>query len=363
MIGLVAAMLASFGGTAGAGAGPLDLAVMSISGTVLRVASPSPISSGLCEGIQVLSGANLKKVMASHPAGATYCLAAGIFTITSTIATEAGDRLIGAGRDATFIDGTGLAQTSKGIFLTNTDTYFLDFDIAGAPTPAAGSGVFCSPSASCGRAFTTRGLSFTVQSVDCHDNGGNCIGGGGSTNVTVDDIDCFNNGNAYSMSSSFRYAACIKRSGASLVGNNTTVTNSYIHDNSWVGVWCDFCKYGLFDIENNRILRNGANGIQWEMSGGWTSDDRAIVMNNVIQGNDLLGSSFGGGVGVSTANDITVSGNSFGQNLVSGVNITYAAARKPPQPDSNGVVISANTMNGDPVVGCTLAAVACDGNV
>lgn len=87
------------------------------------------------------------------------------------------------------------------------------------------------------------------------------------------------NGNAYSMTSSFRYAACIKRAAAYTAGNNTTVTNSYIHDNAWVDLWCDYCKYGLFD---NRIIHKGSNAIQWEMSGGWTGDDCATILNNVI---------------------------------------------------------------------------------
>jgi Right handed beta helix region len=324
--------------------------------------APAPVPTG-CTGTQVPAGANLATVMASHPAGTTYCLGAGTFRVTSTVATDAGDRVIGAGRDATFIDGTGLSQTAESIFLTNSNTYFANFDISGAPTPAVGSGVSCNLPSNCGKAFSIRGSGFAVQSIDCHDNGGNCIGGGGSTNVTVDDIDCYNNGNAYSMTSDFRYAACIKRVAAYSAGNNTTVTNSYIHDNAWVGVWCDFCKYGLFDIENNRIVRNGANGIQWEMSGGWTSDDRAIIRNNVIQGNNYLEqASFRGGIGISTANDILISGNSFGQNVVAGVNVIFTTSRNPPQPDSRGVAISSNTMNGDVVRGCSLAAIACSGN-
>jgi hypothetical protein len=50
-----------------------------------------------------------------------------------------------------------------------------------------------------------------------------------------------------------------------------------------VGIRYDYCKYGLFDIDHNRIIHNGANGIQWELSGGSTADDRAIVRNNVIR--------------------------------------------------------------------------------
>jgi hypothetical protein len=303
---------------------------------------------------------DLETVMASHAAGTTYCLTAGTFRVTSAIDTDARDRVIGSGRDATLIDGTRLAPTAPGIFITDSGNHFARLDIFGAPTPAAGSGVFCSPASNCGKAFSIQGSSLTLRSVDCHNNGGSCIGGAGSSNVTVKDLDCWNNGNPYSMTPEFIYAACIKRFDANTAGNDTMVIDSYIHDNAWVGLWCDFCKHGTFRVKNSRIIHNGSSGILWEMSGGWTSDDRAIVRNNVIRRNNHLeAASFRGGVGISTSNDITVEGNTFGNNRVAGVNVIFTADRNPPQPDSRGVVVSNNTMNGDATLGCSLAGVIC----
>jgi hypothetical protein len=313
--------------------------------------------------VRVRSSANLARVMASHSTNTTYCLDAGTFKVTSTIQTDAGDRVIGSGRNATLIDGTGVPPTAPGIFETDSGNHFAKLDIFGAPTPAAGSGVYCSPDPNCGKAFTTRGSSLRLRSVDCHNNGGACIAGGGSSNVTVKDLRCWHNGNPYSMTPDFRYASCIKRAYAETPGNDTTVVDSYIHDNAWVGVWCDFCKYGVFRVASSRIIHNGANGIQWEMSGGWTSDDRAALRNNVIHGNNYLEEAgFRGGVGISTGNDITVDGNTFGNNRVAGVNVTFDASRNPPQPDSRGVVVSSNSMNGDAALGCSLAGVICSNN-
>jgi Right handed beta helix region len=329
--------------------------------------SPSPMPSSspsTCSGVGVAAGNDLMMVMGSHPAGTTYCLAAGTFKVTSTIKTDVGDRVIGAGRDDTFIDGSALPETASGIFSTNSSNLFANLDISGAPTPAAGSGVFCSPNPNCGKAFRLGGSSLTLQSIDCHDNGQACVAGGGGAELIANDIDCFNNGNAYSMTPAFRSAACIKRAAIDSSGGNTTVTNSYIHDNAWAGIWCDFCKYGLFDIESNFIINNGADGIQWEMSGGWTSEDRAVIRNNVIGGNNYLESaSFRGGIGISTANDILVSGNTFGGDLVAGVNIIFSASRNPPQPDSRGVVVQNNTLNGGPIMGCALSGVSCTDNL
>jgi hypothetical protein len=261
----------------------------------------------------------------------------------------------------TFIDGTNLPQTAIGIFITDSNTYFADLDIFGAPTPAPGNGAFCgTPSApyksNCGKAFSIGGASLTVQSIDCHDNGGNCIGGGGSAKITVDDIDCWNNGNAYSMSPEFRYAACIKRAAVYSAPGDTSVTDSYIHDNPWVGIWCDFCKYGSFEIENNRIVHNGMAGIQWEMSGGWTSSDHALITDNVIRDNNYRGEDVGAGVNISTANDVTIESNLFEGNRGTGVNILFTSSRNPPQPDSVGVVVMSNSLRGDAIVGCGRAA-------
>lgn len=302
-------------------------------------------------------GADLSAVMGSNPAGTTYCLLAGTFDVDSTISTEVGDRVIGAGADATFIVGSGLPPTSPGIFETNDDNYFASFDISGAPTPVPGSGVFCgsgpSPSRSdCGKAFSVGGSPLRVESVDCHDNGGSCIGGGGSANVTVVGLDCWGNGDAYSMDPRFAFAACIKRVAAYEPGNDTVVRDSLIHDNAAVGIWCDFCKYGFFDIEGNRIVHNGANGIQWEMSGGWTSSDRALIKDNVIRSNNYRNDPIRGGVGISTANDITVESNDFGGNGTAGVSIIFSVGRNPPQSDSIGVLVRDNTMNGDAILGC-----------
>lgn len=313
--------------------------------------------------VRVRPTADLGRVMASHAAGTTYCLAAGTFKVTSTIVTDVGDRVIGSGRNATLIDGTSIAPTAPAIFVTDSGNRFARLDIFGAPTPTVGSGVFCSPESNCGKAFLTQGSSLKLRSVDCHNNGGSCIGGKGSSNVTVKDLNCWNNGNPYSMTPDFIYAACIKRFYADSPGNNTTVIDSYIHDNVWVGLWCDFCMYGVFRVENSRIIHNGSNGIQWEVSGGWTSDDRAIVRNNVIRRNNYLeAASFRGGVGISTSNDITVEGNTFGHNRAAGVNIFFTASRDPPQPDARGVVVNNNTMNGDAVLGCSLVGVICSNN-
>jgi Right handed beta helix region len=342
---------------------PVWLLVLLVSGASLGLTpSVARVRGARNCDVRVRPRVSLNHAMSRHGPGTTYCLARGTFRVSSTIETDNGDRVIGAGRNATFIDGSGLPQTAEAIFLANTKTYFADFDISGAPTPQAGSGVYCDDRSNCGKAFSIRGSSLAVQSVDCHDNGGNCIGGGGSISITVDDLDCWNNGNDYSMTPEFVYAACIKRAAVYSTPGNTTVTNSFIHDNPWVGIWCDHCKYGLFRVEGNRFVNNGLTGIEWEMSGGWTTDDQAVIRNNLFRGNNALAASYSAGMHVSTANDITISGNRFRDNVVAGISIIFAESRNPPQPDSRGVAVRNNRMHGDLVGGCDLPRVTCRNN-
>jgi Right handed beta helix region len=96
------------------------------------------------------------------------------------------------------------------------------------------------------------------------------------------------------------------------LGREAILTNSSVHDNPWGGLWCDFCTYGLFDVENNRIFHNRSNGMQWEMSGGWTLTDRAIVSGNIFHRNNYRSEPGAGGLTLSTTNDIVVSRNTFG---------------------------------------------------
>lgn len=318
-------------------------------------------TAGECAGVRVVEGADLGAVMESEPPGTTFCLPAAPYRIRSTITVEAGDRVIGTGRDATFIDGSELAPTSVGIFEIDGDSYFADLDVSGAPTPTA-DGAECGTRAApyksdCGMAFAIGGFALTLQSVDCHDNGGACIGGGGSADVVVDNLDCWSNGSAYSMTPEFAYAACIKRAAIYADPGNTTVTNSYIHDNPWVGIWCDFCKHGFFHIENNRIVGNGRAGVQWEMSGGWTSSDHALVSNNLFRRNNYLNSEEGGGVIISTANDVTIESNAFQANRRAAVNIVFTPSRDPPQRAGVGIRVANNMLSQDVILGCGRSAI------
>lgn len=348
--------------------------------TVTQTVTTTPPPPGpTCTGTDVAPGTGLKAAMDAAPAGTTFCLAAGTYEVNQTISLQADDTVIGAGRDATFIDGTGLPISSPGIFtmggITGTQT-FRDLEIFGAPTPAGGVTGVCSPNANCGKAFSV-GNTGTLQllGVDCRDNDSNCVGGGGSANVVMDDVDCWGNGSEYSMNKDFRSAACVKRAASYTAGGgDTTITNSNIHDNDWVGVWCDFCKFGTLTITDSSLSSNGRAGLQWEMSGGWSDEDDAILTRVTIQNNGWRDPTpsipIGGGSGgimISTATSLTVRDSIFGgnRNSAGGVNRAWIIIRtergQPWSPTIQDIVFANNTLNGD--VGDCGTGVTCTGNV
>jgi hypothetical protein len=332
----------------------------SIFRTVPESSIPSQSVGASCDGLDVPAGTNLRAIMESHASGTTYCLAAGTFEVTSTIDVESGDRVLGAGREATFIDGSPIPQTNGRIFMVQGRTTFADLDVSGARTPPDSSTTCINASGetgptSCGKAFVNNGELLTLQSVDCHDNGANCVSGAGS--LVMDDVDCWNNGSPYSMTQGQAYAACVKIAAAYTQGSGSlTLTSSYIHDQPGNGIWCDFCKFGSWRIEGNRFVHNGNHAIQWEMSGGWTADDHALVRNNVFHDNGWqTGKTGPGGIIVSTANDIVIEDNTFGGQTALhayAVYILFSTSRGPPQTDSVGVVVRNNELNGDAILGC-----------
>ena len=114
----------------------------------------------------------------------------------------------------------------------------------------------CAPN--CGRAFRPTGEFWNIHHIRCFDNDNQCLGSGGAE-VLFDTVECDGNGfGSAFLQPTGRSSACIKQ--ASTGGGDITVTGSNIHDNAWIGVWCDFGEDGPFIVENSTIVRNGKAG-------------------------------------------------------------------------------------------------------
>ncbi len=307
-----------------------------------------------CVGQQVVAGSNLSTVVAAAPAGTTFCLSAGVFNVGSQVMMKDGDALVGAGQTQTFLRGTiaNLIGAASGASWAVSA-----LDISGAQGDAA-----CAPN--CGRAMEARGTKLTVIGVVCHDNENQCIGGGGAE-VSFTDSECFANGGTPTAPSEFvgftatRSTSCIKR--ASTDGGKLTITGSNIHDNAWIGVWCDFCHIGPTTITGNTIVGNGKAGVAYEVSGGWSATDSALISNNVIQGNGLAPyANAHAAITCNSCAELSITGNTFGGNGDQGA-VYFQDAKRGPWGPLYGISVADNVLNGDMLI-CP-AGVTCSGNV
>ncbi len=104
--------------------------------------------------------------------------------------------------------------------------------------------------------------------------------GGGPTNVTLTDNEISDNGEQYYPDTS---CGC-SGGGKFWETGGGTVTGNYVHNNYNVGLWIDTNNYG-FNISDNYISDNYAEGIQYELS-----------YNALISDNTLIGNGNGSGV-------------------------------------------------------------------
>jgi hypothetical protein len=333
---------------------------------------PSRSHSQTCVGKHVRAGANLAAVSAAKPAGTTFCLAEGAFTISKTVAWQPGDRIIGAGIGETFIRPAGVGQPIIGFYAPgNTKTVkFSRFDIGGFQAD---------PSADChqcGTAIIDSGGDaegwITLSRVRCHDNGSVCIGAGWG-NIRATELDCYGNGfhSGSLLDPTYRSAACVKMSRGSM-----TMRDSQIHDNFWNGIWCDYCDHTTWVIEDNLFSNNGHAGIQWEISGE-LSTDTALIRHNVIRNNgwqvSVTGAFTSAGLIISGGRNITVKGNTFGGNrhldapdgatlvCCRGIGI-WDDDRAAWDPNLQNVLIRDNDLNGDAILGCNYDGITCKRN-
>jgi len=353
---------------------PADVVTVTetITATVTQTVTASPTTPPpttppppACTGVQVAAGANLGTVFAAEPAGTTFCLAAGTYTVgTTNPVLEDGDVVMGAGRDTTFIVpadfDADLFTVSSGAAITVQAV-----DIDGPEVESIST--TCAPQ--CGRVFSSYAGGITLRDMNCHDAGTACIGGGGqATSLTVlDNVACDHNGyHPDTLLPDFRSAACVKLNNGSLTATGSTFT-----DNAWVALWCDFCDNTDFLVEGNTFTHNGRGGVSWEVSGHFVAGDNAIIRNNVFHDNGWNEAvPHGAGHSAIRCDDcshLLVELNTFGGNLASdqggdgfkAIKLLDGSRVSGPLVD---VVIQNNTLNGDRIDTCTLTGVTCSGN-
>jgi hypothetical protein len=306
-------------------------------------------------GCDVTVTSGLQAALDNSPEGATLCLS-GTFTTSRPIQPKDGQTLVGPAK----IVGQGMTVDGDVFSLKTQDTgsenvTLRDLDISGAGRH----GVGCY-------------IGTHIMGGRLHGNGKDGMGcdldGRSDVGILVDGVEIDHNGTDPVWVLNAAGIKWFHLDGA-------TVQNSHVHDNVGDGVWCD-AQCGDFDVLDSVIERNTRKGVFYEKggesdgtigtpSGTYTGTMR--VIGNVIINNDLDNvPQAHAGVGIYSAKNVLVEGNTFGGN-VRAVAVNETDSRL--NDDKHGwlvsnVTIRNNTLNGDVVVGCAPEyPVTCSGNV
>jgi hypothetical protein len=151
--------------------------------------------------------------------------------------------------------------------------------------------------------------------------------------------------------------------------HGVTIRNSWVHDNTGTGVWCD-AQCGDFTVVDNVIENNERKGVFYEKGGasdmgGIFYEGFLTVTGNTIRRNNLEGvKQANAGVSIYAAKNVLVANNVFGQHRDRAVIVRNDPDRV--RDDKHGWVVSNvtirnNVLNGDIIIGCDIAACSNNG--
>lgn len=306
-----------------------------------------------CNGVQVAAGANLVTVANAHPAGTTFCLAAGTYQVTAEIPFQSGDEWIGAlgsgGQRLSILTGGGTTQylvkaTSDNVLLRNVIAERFNNALQqGINTGAQTFWTFDNVEVRFNTAhgIHTHNNSKVINSY-IHHNGQMGLGGNGDNVLIENNEIAFNNPDANT-------APGWEGGGTKWVhAANLVVRGNYSHHNCGNGLWVDGTGNTNFLFEDNISEDNWATGIFAEISNG-----PGVIRNNEVRRNTFgqftatpacpaTGGAGNGGIRVNDSRDVEVYGNIVEDND-GGISSTDAD-RGANDPNVTGLYVHDNTV-------------------
>jgi hypothetical protein len=306
------------------------------------VYAPQAEAAYPCSGKQVYSSQNLTTVAGNSKAGTTFCIHDGTYHVSKPVLVQDKDRFIGLHNDSS----RPVVTTSRAEVIFDVNHGADGALIKGLTISGAVGGNYCEPK--CGKGIYG-GAHLTVEDVRLTQNANNGIGGAG-IGLVVKNSEIDHNG---SRSFTRLDGGPSQSAGIKSARGSLTVLNSRIHDNFWVGLWCDIDCNAL-TVKGSTIIGNGKAGIHDEISSG-----PAVISGNTIKGNGTLGpADRHAGLLIMSSKDVDAYNNTFGNNTGYGVEISEDSRA----PAISSIKVHHNTMNGNILRGCKLRGVSCYGN-
>lgn len=250
-----------------------------------------PSSSGL----PITTSTNLQALVDSHPAGSTFLLPAGTWSLSSTLVPKNGDVFIGAGRNRTILEGFG--QRVNGV---DSMSRVRDVKLANLAVRGFDQGIRTGPGwvvqgvqASNNRiGIQMYGNDVVVLDSYVHHNA--VFGVHGTASVGQEMI-----GSEVAFNHTDSRVSTGYSGGAKWVNaRNLLVRGNDIHDNLGNGLWLDN-DTRQSTVADNRIHDNTDEGLRIEIT------STTLIQGNVVRGN------VGGGIDVVNSRQITVSANTI----------------------------------------------------
>lgn len=307
----------------------------------------TPVASAETCAPTITPGESIAQIAANCPGGTTFTIRDGAYRLSGPVNVDSRDAYRGSYSDGS--RPTINANGAKAAFLVGNTN---GVQISGLDVTGANGGDYCEPG--CGSAIMGDGTNLRVTNVRLHHNPNQGIGNPGSGFI-LENSEIDHNG-SYSFTILDRNSGKEPSSSAGIktVSGASTFRNNSIHDNYWIGIWCDQ-RGGPFVATGNNIYNNGKVGIQYETCRG-----PSAIKNNTITRNGYI-----------NANTPTPKAGILGQDP-QGLEVAYNTVADHPQYGIQivkgvrqsifGVNIHDNRLRNDTVQGCGLAGVLCSAN-
>ena len=235
---------------------------------VVNIGAPAA-SAGTCD-TTLTPGEDLTRAAANCAGSTVFTIKDGSYKLSGPIDVNSGDTFKGVYFDGTrpIINANG-AHSAFSVVRTNGVT------ISGLNITGAKGGDYCEPG--CGSGIKGRGTNLHVANVRIHHNPNQGIGNPGD-GFLLENSEIDHNG-SYSFTIMDRNNGKEPSSAAGIKTlNSGTFRNNNIHDNYWIGIWCDEVG-GPTVATGNRIYNNGKAGIQLETCVGGAVKNNSVIHN------------------------------------------------------------------------------------
>ena len=323
----------------------------------------SPVECQATNAVKVTPTQDLVSVAKNNPAGTTFCLADGTYTLTAEVPVQTGDKFVGAYSDGSrpIVQSNGKISwtASKGVQVTGgsqqknifsqygaSDTLLKGLEVRGAAHDNS-----CEPRCGRGSAYGNGNNDFEDVKMTLNEYQG--IGNPGDGSEVRNSILSWNGNYDGGRDGGPVGDAGIKS------GNDFRIVNSDLVDNYWIGAWCDTNCENM-TVDDSDLSRNGKAGVSHEIASGDTSYVRNSTLQDNGKGIDGFETSRAA-IMIVGSRTMEVSGNTFGNNN------THAVIARDDLRGGDGhnlydINIFNNTLNGDTINGCSDDGVTCSDN-